>query len=118
MTRIEHDPDYGDIYFVDFEPSTGHEYQKKRPAVVIQSSEQLKRSSLVTIMPLTSQIGKKLSEDILLKKDHTNCLFMNSIIKVHCISSFDKSRFIRKIGKIDTQTLDQIKAYLRNHFGL
>ena len=115
---MEHHPKYGEVYLVDFEPSTGHEYQKQRPAVVIQSNEQLKRSSLVTIMPLTSQTGKKLTEDILVKKDHANRLFIDSVIKVHCITSFDKTRFLKRLGVIDAQTLGQIKEYLRGHFDL
>lgn len=114
---VQH-PKYGEVHLVDFEPSTGHEYQKKRPAVVIQTTEQLRRSSLVTIMPLTSQTGKKLTEDILAKKDHTNRLFADSVIKVHCITSFDKTRFLKRIGVIDTQILEQIKEYLRIHFDL
>lgn len=115
---MDHHPKHGEVYLVDFEPSTGHEYQKKRPAVVIQSNEQLKRSRLVTIMPLTSQTGKKLVDDILVRKDPTNRLFINSIIKVHSVTSFDKTRFLKKIGVIDDQTLADIKAYLRRHFSL
>lgn len=111
-------PQYGEVYLVNFDPSTGHEYQKMRPAVVIQSDQQLRRSSLVTIMPLTSQTGKKLPEDILVRKDHENCLFADSVIKVHCITSFDKARFSKKIGALKAQTLNQIKDYLRVHFGL
>jgi len=109
---------YGDIYLVNFEPSTGHEYQKMRPAVVIQSDHQLKRSSVVTIMPLTSQTDKKLPEDILVQKNQKNRLYSNSVIKVHWITSFDRSRFAKKVGILEVGELNQIKDYLRMHFGL
>ena len=81
--------EYGGIYLVSFAPSVGHEYQGQRPAVVIQSNNQIKRSSLVTVMPLTSQVGKSHSDDIFVKKGKTNNLFADSLIKVHSIESFD-----------------------------
>ena len=111
-------PQYGDVYLVNFEPSTGHEYQKMRPAVVIQSDQQLKRSSVVTIMPLTPQTDKRLPEDILVQKNHQNRLYSDSVIKVHWITSFDRSRFTKKVGVLEAKELDQIKSYLRIHFGL
>ncbi len=109
---------YGEICLVDFEPSVGHEYQKQRPAIVIQSDRQLKASNLVTVMPLTSQVLKKHQDDILVRKDSKNLLFVDSLIKVHCITSFDKSRFIKKIGNLGPTTLEQIKQYLYHHFSL
>ena len=111
-------PQYGDVYLVNFEPSIGHEYQKMRPGVVIQSNQQLKQSSVVTVMPLTSQTSKKLPEDILVQKSHQNRLYSNSIIKVHWITSFDRSRFTKKVGTLEAKELDQIKSYLRIHFDL
>ena len=40
---------YGDIFLVDFDPSTGHEFQKMRPAIVIESDEQIKKSNLMSV---------------------------------------------------------------------
>ena len=108
----------GDIYLIDFDPSVGHEYKKQRPAIIIQATETLTRSHLVTIMPLTSQVNKKLPEDILVCKDLKNQLFSNSVIKVHSIVSFDESRFIKKIGVLSHEIINQVKKYLRIHFEL
>lgn len=111
-------PSNGDIYWVDFDPSIGHEYQKCRPAVIVQSNPQLKKSSLITIIPLTSQIQKKHEDDILAQKNESNKLYADSLLKVHAITSFDKHRFLKKIGSMDAKIMDQIKQYLRIHFGL
>ena len=110
--------EYGGIYLVSFAPSVGHEYQGQRPAVVIQSDNQIKRSSLVTVMPLTSQVGKPHSDDIFVKKDKTNNLFSDSLVKVHSIESFDQVRFIKKIGILDKGFLQQIQKYLKLHFDI
>ena len=109
---------YGEIYLVDFNISVGHEYQGKRPAVIIQSNQQLKVSNLATVMPLTSQIDNCQPEDIFIKKDSQNLLYKDSVVKVHQIKSFDKSRFIKRIGEVDTASLEKVKDYLKIHFGL
>lgn len=110
--------EYGGIYWVVFDPSVGHEYKGKRPAVVIQSDEQLHKSNLVTVMPLTSQISKSHKDNILVKADKYNCLFSDSLVKAHNIQSFDPSRFTRKIGIMDSSTMTQIQNYLKVHFDI
>ncbi|MFA4874408.1 MAG: type II toxin-antitoxin system PemK/MazF family toxin [bacterium] len=109
---------YGHIYLVDFEPSVGHEYQKKRPAVIIEADKGLRQSSLVTIMPLTSQMEKAHQDDIAVRKNVHNRLFVDSVVKVHVITSFDRSRFIKRIGKMDDNVMGSIKAYLKKHFDI
>lgn len=108
----------GGIYLVSFAPSVGHEYQGQRPAVVIQSNKQLRRSSLVTIMPLTSQVGKPHGDDIFIKADKANNLFADSLLKVHSIESFDKDRFLKKIGVIDNSIMLKVQQYLKIHFDI
>lgn len=110
---------YGDIYWVDFgNLSAGHEYIGKRPALLIQSNQQLKVSNLVTVIPLTSQTDNCQPDDIPISKDGQNFLYKNSIIKVHHIESFDRERFVGKIGNVDNETLIKVKNYLKAHFGL
>lgn len=108
----------GDILWTEFDPSVGHEYQDKRPAIVVQSDKQLAKSALVTVVPLTSNISNSVSDDILIKADHENRLKTNSIAKVYCITSFDRSRFSKKIGKVNDKTIFALKKYLRKHFDL
>jgi mRNA interferase MazF len=108
----------GELFLVDFNPSSGHEYQGKRPALVVESDSQIKRSNLVTILPLTSNLDNKTDDDIFIKIDKDNHLKFDSIIKVYNIVSFDRLRFINKIGKINQATLKEVKDYLLKHFDL
>jgi len=110
--------EFGDIAWVNFDPSVGHEFQKKRPAIIIQSKEQLQKSNLVTIIPLTSNISNCEEDDILISVDGENHLKNDSVVKVYYITSFDSSRFIKKIGKINADKAFLIKLYLKKHFGL
>jgi mRNA-degrading endonuclease toxin of MazEF toxin-antitoxin module len=108
----------GDIYLVYFTPSIGHEFRGERPAIVIQSSGQLAKTNLVTVMPLTSKVDKSNIDDILVRKDAMNKLFFDSLIKVHNIESFDRSRFSMKIGSANLEVVGQVKKYLIKHFDL
>lgn len=94
---------FSDVVWVEFDPSVGHEYQNKRPTIVVQSNEQLKKTNLVTIIPLTSQKDNRMSDDILVEACRENNLMCDSVAKVHCITSFNYVRFDKVIGKINEE---------------
>jgi mRNA-degrading endonuclease toxin of MazEF toxin-antitoxin module len=109
---------FGDVVWVEFDPSVGHEYQSKRPAIVVQSDEQLKKTNLVTIIPLTSQKDNRMPDDILVEACKENNLMCDSIAKVYCITSFDYVRFDKVIGKINKEIAIKIKEYFKKHFNI
>jgi mRNA-degrading endonuclease toxin of MazEF toxin-antitoxin module len=112
------DISFGDIVWAEFDPSVGHEYQNKRPAIVVQSDEQLKKTNLVTIIPLTSKKDNYMSDDILVEACKENNLMSDSLAKVYYITSFDYARFDKVIGKINADVIIKIKDYLKKHFDI
>ncbi|MFA4814625.1 MAG: type II toxin-antitoxin system PemK/MazF family toxin [Candidatus Gracilibacteria bacterium] len=108
----------GAVFLVDFDPSVGHEYKKIRPAVIIQSNKTIKNSSLVTVMAITSQLTQARKEDVLLKKTTENGLYADSVIKVGCIHSFDRKRFLKEIGVAPQETMLKLSTYLKDHFDI
>lgn len=117
MKALDHKPHHGEIWWVDFDPSTGHEYRDKRPALVVQAVE-LETSRLITVVPLTTQVEKGGLCDIVIQKDKDNHLMRNSLAKIQFIQSFDRSRFDFCIGNISVESLSQVKESLRVHLGL
>lgn len=109
---------YGDILWTQFDPSVGHEFQDKRPALVIQSDVQLAKSNLVTLVPLTGNIKNKMADDIVIYPDNGNNLRSSSIIKVYDIVSHDYERITGKIGGASEKIMAEVKQYLKIHFGL
>ncbi len=106
----------GALFLVDFDPSVGHEYKKIRPAIIIQSDKTIKETALITVMPVTSQVTNRQEADIQIKKSSKNGLFSDSLIKVGCIHSFDRKRFLKKIGNLSEELIGVIAKYLHRHF--
>jgi mRNA interferase MazF len=100
------------------EDTAGHEYKKERPGLVIEADLQIQKTNVFTVVPLTSNLNNMTTDDILIKRDAENNLFRDSVLKIHHIQSFDSSRFIKGIGKINDNTLEKVKAYLKKHFDL
>jgi len=49
-------PDRGDIIWLDFDPSLGHEQAGRRPAIVLSSFKYNQKVGLAVVCPITSQI--------------------------------------------------------------
>ena len=108
----------GQIWLVNFDPSFGHEYQKVRPALIVQNNLYIKASSLLTVVPVSSQVSKRTPLDILLEKNDKNRLAKDSIVRIKQVSSFDKRRFIKYIGEITPDAIQKIEENLRLYFKL
>jgi mRNA-degrading endonuclease toxin of MazEF toxin-antitoxin module len=109
----------GELWLVQLDQtrSVGHEYYNDRPAIVIMADSISASASIITIMPLSSS-EKVQKDDIIIGKSKANGLYRDSVIRVKYIMSYDKSRFIHKIGEADSGTMERIGKYLRLHFGL
>ncbi len=107
----------GQIWLVNFDPSFGYEYKKMRPALIVQNDKFIVAESLITLVPLSSQVNKKFDLDILITKAEQNRLLMDSLIKVKQISTFDQRRLVKLIGVADNVTLRKVKKNLSAFVG-
>jgi mRNA interferase MazF len=48
-------PDRGDVIWLDFDPTSGHEQGGHRPAIVLSPREYNQRSGLMLVVPVTNQ---------------------------------------------------------------
>jgi mRNA interferase MazF len=103
----------GQIWLVNFEPSFGHEYQKIRPALIIQHEKYIDSGNLLTVIPISSQISNSAELDILIKANSQNRLMKDSLLKTKHISSFDKRRFIKLVGITDIETMTSVDKNLQ-----
>ena len=103
----------GQIWLVNFDPSFGHEYQKIRPALIIQQDKHIESGNLLTIIPISSQIMNPSELDVLIKADSQNRLMEDSLLKTKHICSFDKRRFIKLIGIARGNTIIEVDKNIR-----
>lgn len=108
----------GEIWFTALPFGVGHEYRKKRPVLIIQCDETIEKSSVVTVIPFTSNTCNVLDQDILVLKSKKNCLYKDSVLKMQHIYSFDKQRFEKKIGELACDVMSEVKEFLRGHLGV
>ena len=110
---------HGHIYFAEFDPSSGHEFKKIRPAVLISSDDLIRRSNLISCVPFTGNTNNIIAtDDILVKKNGSNNLFVDSVLKTQHISTFDKIRVKKYVGVLDSSTLKKLKILIIRNFDL
>lgn len=108
----------GEIWLVNYPEGAGHEYFKERPALIVESDVQMSKTKIFTVMAMTSNVNNCVDDDILVTVDKYNNLHSDSVLKTHHIQSFDASRFIKRIGKIRDEIWEDVRQYLKIHFGL
>lgn len=102
---VDYVPDRGDIVWLEFEPQTGKEIKKRRPAVVLSPKQYNCKTSLAVFMPITSQV----------KGYPFECMFELKEIKGAVLSdqirSLDwKARKAKLITKVPAHTLQEAVA--------
>jgi mRNA interferase MazF len=95
----------GDIVWIDFRPTKGHEQSGLRPAVVLSSGRYNSVSGMVLVCPVTSKHKNYFFEVPVrgLEKD--------SFVLADQIRSFDiKERVLKKAGRISEPELSEVLA--------
>ena len=108
----------GDIWLVSLDPTIGHEIRKSRPAVIIQNDLGNKYSPITIIAPITSQnIEKAYPIEVILDKKGSG-LEKTSKVLLNQIRAIDKRRLIKKLGKVDYETMAKVDASIKISLGL
>lgn len=99
-----------DVYLVRLDPAEGHEIRKTRPSVVISPDEMNHHIDTVILAPMTTK-GRDYPTRIALhfKGKHGQ-------IVLDQIRTVDKSRLLRRLGKIDELTGHKVLSLLEEMF--
>jgi len=108
----------GDIWLVNLDPTTGHEIKKSRPAVIIQNDLGNKYSPITIIAPITSQNTEKVYPIEVFLTRKISGLDKDSKVLLNQIRAIDKRRLVKKLSKIDAETLERINEALIISLGL
>ena len=99
-----------DIYLVNLDPTRGREIKKTRPAAIISPNEMNDHICTVIIAPMTTK-GRDYPTRV-------SCKFQgkHGQIILDQIRTVDKSRLIRRLGKLDKSTSEKILNILQEMF--
>jgi len=107
----------GDIWLVNLEPTIGHEIRKSRPAVIIQNDLGNKYSPITIVAPITSQnIERTYPIEVVLDKKSSGLEKISKVL-LNQIRAIDKRRLIKKLGKIDYETMMNVDYSIKISLG-
>ena len=96
-------PERGDIVWIDFSPTKGHEQLGIRPAVVISASKYNAFSGLVLVCPLTSK-QKGYSFEVSVESSEGTSFVLSDQIRTFDI----KERILKNTGKVSEGEMNEI----------
>ena len=99
----------GDIYLANLNPYKGSEQGGKRPVIIIQNDVGNHYSPTVIVTAVTSRFFKKRALPTHVPLDNEE-LEKNSLALLEQIRTIDKSRLIRKIGRVPEGKMKEIGA--------
>lgn len=114
MVKIER----GDIFLTNLEPVLGKEQGGIRPVLIIQNDISNQYSPVVIIVAITSKVyEKEFPTNVFIRKDESK-LDKDSTIMLNQIRTIDKIRLVKKIGSLDSHTMNKVNQALRISFDL
>jgi len=99
-----------DIVIVNLDPTIGSEIKKIRPCVIVSPDEINKYLRTVTITPITSQSKAYPTRVQIQLEEKTNWVVIDQI------RTIDKSRILKKIGRLDEVEITQVKDIIKETF--
>ena len=98
----------GEIWWINFDPSAGHEVSKNRPAIVISNDVSNKYLKRYQVIPLSTQINKLYPSETLIKVKR-----LDNKAMADQLTTVSELRFIEKIGKVTNSELKEIERIIR-----
>ena len=104
-----------DVYLVNLDPTVGSEIQKTRPCLIISPDEMNDHIATVIVAPMTTR-GRDYPTRV-------NCQFQGKegratirLVVLDQIRTVDKLRLVKKLGKVDVSTQNEVLAVLTEMF--
>jgi len=112
----------GDIVLVNLPQtpsSAGHEQTGNRPALIVHVDATSATSSVIVIIPFTSQLNaQQFPHTILIQPSAMNGLNYPSVLLVFQLRAIDKTRIIDTIGHLEDNIMKLVNSEMKNLLGL
>lgn len=101
----------GEVWEVNFSPQVGDEIRKTRPAIVV-SNDSTGSLDLRVVVPVTDGLKVPKEWHVFLAPTLANGLSKPSIADCFQVKSISQKRFIRRLGKLSGDEMDDVKLGL------
>jgi mRNA interferase MazF len=99
----------GELFWVEFPPSNGHEQFGRRPAIVLQDDTYAKDVSVVFVVPVTGQPANlRFPATVAIEPSNANGLLKSSVALVFQARAVDRKRVGKRIGVIEASFLTRV----------
>ena len=105
----------GEVWFLDFDPVTGHEQAGYRPALVL-SADVANQAGMVTVLPLTSK-PRPYKTRVALVPPEGGATVPSWVICEQC-RTVDTRRLKRLAGRVSAPTMTKVSDVVRILLGL
>jgi mRNA interferase MazF len=107
----------GEIWLIEFDPARPNEANSTRPVIIITNNTANARGTLVTAIPVTTNIERVYPFQVLLPNNRTD-LNEDSKAQLEQVRSVSKSRLLKRIGQVPEDLMLEIGTKLRMHLEL
>ena len=99
-----------EVYLINLDPTVGSEIQKTRPCVVVSPDEMNRSIRTVIVAPMTSK-GRSYPTRV-------TCRFqgVDGQVVLDQLRTVDKARLVRRLGELDSGTMDEVLGVLQDLF--
>ena len=99
-----------EVYLVRLDPTQGHEIKKTRPALIVSPDEMNRHIETVIVAPMTTK-GRAYPTRLPVKfQGKTGQVVLDQLRTV------DKSRLVRRLGRLSQTTTERVLALLAEMF--
>lgn len=103
-------PARGEVWFANLDPTRGTEQAGTRPVVVFQADAVNEFASTLLCIPLTTNLRRAALPTCLLIPRTEGGLTDDSVALCHQMRALDKTRLVRRLGKLSPESLSALES--------
>lgn len=103
-------PDRGEIWLADLNPVRGSEQAGKRPVLVMQTNAINRFTTTILAIPFTTNLRRAALPSCIQIAATEGGLTSESVALCHQLRVLDKTRRVKKLGKITDASLEKIET--------